>query len=149
MHEQSSKPPLHAVIGVWHRGDETYYVKRSEKMQNYPGIWSLFSIQFRPNELTDPKDLSSVRRLLRKLSKERLSNEPVTVKAHLVSGDSDDNPIDRHVFLHLYEIELEKEPVPSIDKSENVLTIDGTGSEEEVHRLIVSALEVSYARTEQ
>ena len=110
MHEQSSKPPLHAVIGVWHRGDETYYVKRSEKMQNYPGIWSLFSIQFRPNELTDPKDLSSVRRLLRKLSKERLSNEPVTVKAHLVSGDSDDNPIDRHVFLHLYEIELEKEP---------------------------------------
>ena len=35
------------------------------------------------------------------------------------------------------------------DKSENVLTIDGTGSEEEVHRLIVSALEVSYARTEQ
>lgn len=110
MHEQISKPLLHAIIGVWHSGPITYYVKRSEKMQNYPGLWSLFSIQFRPEELSDPEDLSSVQRLMQKLSKERLYGEPVTVKAHLISGDSDNNPIDRHVFLHLYEIELGKEP---------------------------------------
>lgn len=35
------------------------------------------------------------------------------------------------------------------DKSENVLTVDGAGVEEEIHKHIVSALEDSYARTEQ
>lgn len=110
MHEQNSKPPLQAVIGVWHHGDATYYVKRSEKMENYPGLWSLFSIQFQPEELPDPEDLSSVEPLMQKMSEERLCGQPVTVKSHLVAGDSDDNPIDKHVFLHLYEIEFEKEP---------------------------------------
>ncbi len=110
MHEQSNKPSLHAVIGVWHSDDVTLYVKRSEKMQNYPGVWSLFSIQFRPDQLPDPKDLSTVQRLMQKMSKERLGGEPVTVKAHLISGDSDDNPIGKHVHLHLYEIELQREP---------------------------------------
>ena len=101
---------LHAVIGVWHRGDLTYYVKRSEKMENYPGLWSLFSIQFRPDELRNSKDLSFVRRLMQRLSQERLGGVPITVKEHLISGDSRDNPIGKHVYLHLYEIELAKEP---------------------------------------
>lgn len=36
------KEPIHAVIGVRHRGSLTYYVKRSLAMPNYPGVWSLF-----------------------------------------------------------------------------------------------------------
>ena len=39
---------LHAAIGVWHRGSQTFYVKRSAQMQNYPLVWSLLSIQFDP-----------------------------------------------------------------------------------------------------
>ena len=48
---------LTAVIGVWHNGPETYYVKRSGKMSKYPRVWSLPSIQYEPNELSDPEDL--------------------------------------------------------------------------------------------
>lgn len=115
MNNRFTRPPLHAVIGVWHRGDVAYYVRRSEKMENYPGLWSLFSTQFLPEELTDAKDLSAAQRLMERMSYERLYGEPVTVMDHLISGDSDDNPIGRHVYLHLYEIELEKEPRLNLD----------------------------------
>ena len=101
---------LYAVIGVWHRESTTYYVKRSEKMENYPGLWSLFSIQYQPEELPDPEDLTRIEPLMQKMSKERLCGQPVTVKSHLIAGDSDNNSIDKHVFLHLYEIEFGREP---------------------------------------
>ncbi len=103
-------PELQAVIGVWHRGPQTYYVKRSEKMTNYPGLWSLLSKQFDLKDLPDPKDLSAIQPVMERLSRERLGGVPIATKKHLTSGDSDDNPIDRHVFLHLYEVELLVEP---------------------------------------
>ncbi len=79
-------------------------------MSNYPDLWSLFSIQFSPNELSEPEDLSKVQRLMQRMSQERLGGELITVKKHLIAGDSDHNPINRHVYLQLYEIEFDMEP---------------------------------------
>ena len=104
------KRSLNAVIGVWHRGIRTFYVKRSDKMQNYPGLWSLLSIQYQPRDLPNPLDLQSVQLHMDKLSLERLSGRQMRVQQHLLSGDSDLNPLNRHVFLHLYEVHLDKEP---------------------------------------
>ena len=103
-------PEVHAVIGVWTRGDQTYYVKRSETMQNYPGVWSLFSIQFKSHELEQPEDLVKVQQFMEKMSKERLGDVPLKVKEYLVSGDSDQNPYEKHVHLHLYQIMLLRSP---------------------------------------
>lgn len=101
---------LTAVIGVWFRDGRTYYVKRSDKMKNYPGLWSLFSLQYRSTELSNPLDLTDVQVLMKRMSKERLRGREIGVKRHLVSGDSDANPMNKHVFLHLYEIRMAKEP---------------------------------------
>lgn len=105
------KQQIHAVIGVWHRAASTYYVRRSTEMQNYPGVWSLFSIQFQPWELTDPKQLGGViDELFRRMSRERLGGVPIEVIKYLTSGSSDDNPMDADVHLHLYEVALADEP---------------------------------------
>ena len=106
---------LHAVIGVGYKDNLTLYVKRSEKMENYPGVWSLLSIRFDPEELDDPGDLVTVQQLMEKMSRERLNSTPIAVKQHLTSADSAKNPINRHVFLHLYEVELLEEPVLNPD----------------------------------
>ena len=100
------RPILNAVIGVWHKGSVTYYVKRSGKMMNYPGVWSLPSIQYQRNELSEPEDLEAVQALFFRMSQERLGNVPVNVKKYLISGDSSENPYGVHVYLHLYRIEL-------------------------------------------
>lgn len=105
------KDEIHAVIGVRHRGDSTFYVKRSREMKNYPGVWSLFSIQFRPDELPDPKQLGGpVNGLFSRMSAERLGGVPVVVDKYLTSGSSDVNPMDQNVHLHLYKISLPEEP---------------------------------------
>lgn len=101
---------VHAVIGVWTSDHLTYYVKRSQKMQRYPGVWSLLSIQFDPRELEQPEDLRTVQQFMEAMSAERLGGAPVSVKKYLISGDSDQNPYDKHVYLHLYEIELLCDP---------------------------------------
>ena len=88
---------LHAIIGVRHSGELTYYVKRSDKMANFPSVWSLFSLQFDPEQLTDPRDLPKVQSLMDALSEERLGGVPVTVKKHLISGDDPDSPVGQHV----------------------------------------------------
>jgi len=106
---------IHAIIGVRHRGDLTYYVRRSEKMANYPSVWSLLSIQFDPDWLDDPEDLDKVQQLLIKMSEERLGGVPIELKEHVTSGDSDRNPMNEHVHLHLYEIELPEEPILNPD----------------------------------
>jgi len=49
----SNLPKLFGIIGVPYQGDQTFYVKRSLKMHNYPGVWSLPSIQFEPHDLPD------------------------------------------------------------------------------------------------
>lgn len=101
---------IHAVIGVWTRGHLTYYVKRSEKMQNYPGVWSLLSIQFDPHELERPRHLPTVQQFMEKMTEERLGGVPINVKEYLISGDSDRNPYEKHVYLHLYRIKLLGDP---------------------------------------
>lgn len=106
------KQPIHAVIGVRYRGNSTYYVKRSLEMGNYPGVWSLFSIQYPPSDLPDPTKIGgTVDALFRKMSNERLGGVPIEVKEYLTSGSSDDNPMGVDVHLHLYEIALADEPL--------------------------------------
>ena len=61
------------LSGVRQVGLATFYVKRSLKMSNYPGVWSLLSIQFQPSELQEPEKVSEpVNRLFEKMSRERL-----------------------------------------------------------------------------
>ena len=103
---------IHAVVGVWRRGDLTYYVRRSGKMENYPGVWSLLSIQFEPSELVDPNDLQKIQEIMVGMSNERLGGTTISVKGYLDSGDSDHNPYRKHVYLHLYEIYLDRRTDP-------------------------------------
>lgn len=104
-------PELHAVIGVRHEGERTFYVRRSEKMENYPSVWSLPSIQFARKAFGGPTDLEAVQELFDRMSEERFGGVGVRVNAYLTSGDSSANPFGNHVHLHLYAIELEAEPV--------------------------------------
>src|SRR4051812_11521045 len=96
--------PIYAIIGVRHKGPSTFYVKRSMEMENYPGVWSLFSIQYRPEQLLDPNDLEAASRLFERMSAERLGGVPIRVKEHLTEGASDENPMNRWVSLQLYEV---------------------------------------------
>ena len=88
---------------------ETFYVKRSPKMANYPLVWSLMSIQFDPATL-NPLDTASVQPLMEKMAQERLSGAPLRVSQYLSSASCADNPMHRRVFLHLYAVELLGEP---------------------------------------
>ena len=110
-HVEPVLAPLHAVIAVQRRSEgQSFYVKRSPTMQNYPNVWSLLSIQFRPEELPDPFDFSTVERFMQRLSDERLGGVSPRVLRYLTSGTCSRNPINRRVTLHLYEIALEAEP---------------------------------------
>lgn len=104
------EPELHAVIGIWTRGEETYFIKRSEQMENYPDVWTLFSIQYEPDEIDDPKNLGQAQIIMNRMSEERLYGSPVTVNQHILTEESDENPIDTYVHLDLYEIEFPQEP---------------------------------------
>ena len=101
---------IQAVIGVWPKGERTFYVKRSPWMENYPNVWSLMSVQFAPDELADFLDLGSVQRIMERMSQERLGGAPVRVVRYLKSARCSDNPMGVPVRLHLYEIELDEEP---------------------------------------
>ena len=103
-------PRLFGIIGVAYRGNRTLYVKRSMKMRNYPGVWSLPSIQFDPSSLADPANIGAVQRYVDQISAERFNGTPLTAKEFLTFGDSDENPIGMHVYLYLYWIELSGEP---------------------------------------
>ena len=106
----ATKHIIHAVIGVWYNGSRTFYVKRSEQMRNYPGAWSLFSIQFEPSELRDSLDLKAVQRLMDRMSIQRLYGTPVRVQRFLTATTCTNNPIDKIVNLRLYRIEFDGEP---------------------------------------
>lgn len=107
--------PITAVIGVRHDGPLTWYLRRSMRMANYPGVWSLPSIQFSPDDLPDVADLERVSAHFDRLSAERLGGVPVHVVRHLTSGTSDMNPMGVDVTLHLYLIDMPEEPVPNPD----------------------------------
>jgi hypothetical protein len=101
---------IHAVIGVRRAGGATFYVRRSEHMENYPGVWSLFSIQYDPAVLASVTDIEAVTPLFEAMSAQRLGGVPVRVKSYLTSGSSAQNPMHVKVTLHLYEIEFDEEP---------------------------------------
>ncbi len=102
--------PIHAVIGVRRIGGTTFYVRRSEHMENYPGVWSLFSTQYDPALVGDVTDLEQVTRIFQDMSAERLGGVRTRAKSYLTSGSSDQNPMGVQVTLHLYEIEFDEEP---------------------------------------
>ena len=101
---------IEAVIGVWYKDGRTFYVKRSEQMENYPNVWSLLSIQFTPEEFPDFTDLAAAQKVVEKMSQERLGGVPVRLKHYLKSARCSDNPMQVPVTLHLYQIELDNEP---------------------------------------
>lgn len=101
---------IEAVIGVWFKDRRTFYVKRSERMENYPNAWSLLSIQFTREELPDFTDLAAVQGVIERMAEERLGGAPVRLVRYLKSARCSDNPMDVPVTLHLYQIELEREP---------------------------------------
>lgn len=106
----STLPDLHAVIGVWNDGARTFHVKRSQRMRNYPGVWSLFSIQFRPEELPDPDDLSAAQVHFERMARQRLGGAGVETLELLATDSSDRNPIGHNVHLRLYRIRFESQP---------------------------------------
>jgi len=79
-------------------------------MENYPGVWSLFSTQYDPASVEDVTDLEAVRPIFEAMSLQRLGGVPIRVKSYLTAGSSDKNPMGVNVTLHLYEIELDEEP---------------------------------------
>ena len=101
--------PIRAVIGVSFRAPKTLYVKRSDNMENYPGVWSLPSIQYKPEELPDPLDLDSATKIFARMSHERFVGTPVKVQQYLTAGSSDLNPMQRMVELVLYRISFVKD----------------------------------------
>lgn len=103
------RPKLFGMIGVSYLRDRTFYVKRSMHMQNYPGVWSLPSIQFDPARI-DPHDVEAAQAQLERMSEERLGGARLRVSELLTFGDSDFNPIEKHVYLYLYKFEFVTPP---------------------------------------
>ncbi len=107
---ESSVSQIEAVIGAWLKDGRTLYVKRSSQMENYPNVWSLLSIQFTPEELPDFTDLATAEKVMERMSEERLGGVPVRLIHYLKSSRCSDNPMHVPVTLHMYQIELEREP---------------------------------------
>ena len=106
----SERKEIHAAIGVWQRGDKTFYVLRSQKMENYPGVWGLLSLQHVPVFLKNPKNLMRAMMILQQMSNERLHGALVHMRRFLYRGSSDQNPMGCMVHLNLYEIEFDDQP---------------------------------------
>ena len=106
-----SKPPIHAVIGVRYTRAETFYVKRSDMIENYPGVWSLPSIQFSPKPQLDMLDMKQVQPHFDQLSLQRFGSIKIGLSRFLTAGNCAQNPMQRRVFLYLYEIQLDEEPI--------------------------------------
>ena len=107
--EISDRPTVHAIIGVWHERDgKAYYVKRADTMENYPGVWSLFSERFDPLKY-DWKTPDGVQKILDVMSVRRLGGVPIKMVRLLNSARNMSLPR-MLVALHLFEITLEREP---------------------------------------
>ena len=107
---EATMQDIDAVIGVWYKDGRTYYVKRSAEMQNYPNVWSLLSIQFKPEQLPDFTDLEAAQKIMERMAEERLGGVPVKLTGYVKSSRCSDNPMHIPVTLHMYRIELEREP---------------------------------------
>ncbi len=100
---------LDAAIGVWTRGKLTYYVRRSEAMGNYPGVWSLFSERFDPDEV-DPLDRADVQTVFQRMAFRRVGSGSVKVGRFLSARSRYTPKLGCTVKLWMYEIALERDP---------------------------------------
>jgi len=98
-----AKPELHAIIGVIHQGSTTFYVKRSNAIEAYPGVWSLLSVRASREELRDFLDLMQIQQCVDRMSSERLVSTPLTVKRFITSAQCDKQ--DHRLYLYMYELE--------------------------------------------
>ena len=101
---------IHAVIGVWYRDGKTFYVRRSATMENYPNVWSLLSIQFKPSTFAHDTDSEVVQSLMEQMSRERLSGVGIEIVRYLSSAHCFHNPMNKSVYLHMFQVELDDEP---------------------------------------
>lgn len=103
--------PIRAFIGAWKKGDKTYYVKRSDKMENYPGVWSLFSMQIPWEKFTElPQDRDLALDIMQTISNQRLGGLEVTNALWISGAESFRTELGKSVALHLYRVELIGEP---------------------------------------
>jgi hypothetical protein len=101
---------IRAVIGVWRNESKTFYVKRSDTMTNYPGVWSLPSFQFDLEEgHFDPHWIFN------RMSGQRFGGSRVNIGPMLTSGMSNFNPMNEMVTLFLYDIEFIQWPILNHD----------------------------------
>ena len=77
---------MHAVIGVVYQKGRTLYVKRSKQMVNYPGVWSLLSLQYSPEEFQDQLDPDTAQLLMQDMANQRLGGARVKILRYLISG---------------------------------------------------------------
>ena len=105
----NTKSPIYALIGVWSRNGLTYTVQRSQDMENYPSVWSLFSERFDPSTC-DPLDRDDVTNVFNRMSRNRAGGVPVTVGKMLSVRSRLNEKLGYRVSLWMYEIELANEP---------------------------------------
>lgn len=106
---------IHAVIGVWYKDGKTFYVRRSAKMENYPNVWSLLSIQFVPSTFVHDTDPEVVQSLMEQMAEERLGGVGVRVVRYLTSAHCFRNPMNKAVYLHMFQVELDDQPILNPD----------------------------------
>ena len=101
-----------AFVGVWLRGDKAYFVRRSCRMENHAGQWSLPSVQLLPGVLSSDNVSVAVVEQFRRLSGERFRKSPISVKRFLICGREyrENIPRPAWVDLRLYEIAFDEEP---------------------------------------
>lgn len=109
------KKEIHAVIGVWTKKDKAFYVLRSPKMENYPGVWGLLSLRHEAGFLNNPYNIRRAQLVLQQLSDERLCGAKIRTHKFLCKGSSDENPYDMMVHLNLYQVEFSAEPELNTD----------------------------------
>ena len=109
---------IFGLIGVWCKieKDEVlyYYVKRSSKMDNYPNTWGLLSRQWNRNDYHNILGLKDkLQPLFQEMSVQRLDNTPIKVIQWLATqaNKPEENPLGCWLYLDIFQIELEKEPV--------------------------------------
>ena len=121
----NTKSPIYALIGVWSRNGLTYFVRRSQNMENYAGVWSLFSERFDPSTY-DPLEKDEVVAVFDRMSHRRLGGVDVTVGQMLSSRARYTTALGCRVSLWMYEVELANEPKlnPAFYSDSNWLTND-------------------------
>ncbi len=102
------KEELHAIIGVATQGKWVLYVKRSELMENYPGVWSLLSHRVTRDEISKFWHYSAVQPFFERMSEERLEGIPIRVDKFLTAAYCD--KLDHRLYLYMYQLRCDTVP---------------------------------------